>query len=233
MIQFNATYLKHLRPFMGANDPRFYLNVVHITPHKDGGAILIATNGYCMMCIRAVDAICEAPANIFITADAAKYGVKRPRASAPICTVATDTQRLTISDGDSGDELYLQPGKCLPDHAGPGRVDGYIDWKRVMPNFERLKPGGAGAIQTKYQRMAADAHPLSSRYMPAVRFWQHEPHSALVVEFCDAPEFMLLILPVRDKGAPDRAIGYWDRAFPSAKIAPTIAHAATSQLEPA
>jgi hypothetical protein len=57
-----------------------------------------------------------------------------------------------------------------------------------------------------------------------------------VVEFCDAPEFMLIILPIRDPGAPDRAIAYWNRAFPSAKTAPaSIAHAAgaTSELEPA
>jgi hypothetical protein len=216
MIRFNATYLKHLLPFKATEqDPRYYLNSIHIAPHDDGGAILIACNGYTMMCVRDATAICDEPVNFIARAEAAKYGAKHNGHIDAVATINPTTQRLTITGGDGlvGEELYIQPGKCLLELKGKDQPHGYVDWRKVLPRFDNLLPGGADPINIKYHEMAAKSHPLSKRLNPAIRFWQTGPSATLVVEFCDAPEFMLLIMPLFSKSPGPQTLKAWGTAF--------------------
>jgi len=237
MIRFNATYLKHLLPFKATEqDPRYYLNSIHIAPHEDGGAILIACNGHTMMCVRDTSAICDEPANFIVRAEAAKYGAKQRHHIDATATINPTTQRLTITGGlagaVTGEELYIQPGKCLLELNGRDHPHGYVDWRKVLPRFDQLLPGGADPISIKYHEMAAKAHPLAKHRSPAIRFWQTGPSATLVVEFCDAPEFMLLIMPLFSKSPGPQTLKAWGRAF-SAKpaLAPTADVAMTPAAE--
>lgn len=233
MIRFNATYLKHLLPFKATeHDPRYYLNSVHIAPHEDGGAILIACNGHTMMCVRDTTAICDQPRNIIVRAEAAKYGAKQRGHSDSTATINPTTQRLTITGGPSGEERYIQPGRCLLELAGEKFPHGYVDWREVLPRFDKLQPGGADPISIKYHEMASKAHPVARHLSPAIRFWQAGPRDTLVVEFCDAPEFMLLIMPLREKSPGPRTLAAWGMAFgtkPAAADIAAVAKAASAE----
>lgn len=212
MIQFNATYLKHLLPFKAHQDIRYYLNAIHIAPHEDGGAVLIACNGHTMMCVRDASAICDAPTTFSVHADAARHGAKKRGSRDALASLEKKTQRLTISDGETLEELYLQPGKCLIENT-KGLVDGYVDWRKVMPPFDRLLPGGADAIDVRYHELAAKAHPLGKGTARAIRFWQAGPTASLVVEFCDAQEFMLIIMPLMSHAKDPAPHAFWSAAF--------------------
>lgn len=235
MIKFNATYLKHLLPFKSTEqDPRYYLNSIHIAPHEAGGAVLVACNGHTMMCVRDINAVCGAPVNLVVRAEAAKYGAKQRGHMDATAIVDLTTQRLTITGGLAGalagEELYIQPGKCLLEAATPDRPHGYVDWRKVLPQFDKLLPGGADPINIKYHEMAAKAHPFAKHLSPAIRFWQTGPSATLVVEFCDAPEFMLLIMPLFSKSPGPQTLKAWGKAFgtkpapaPAADVASTSA----------
>lgn len=232
MIQFNATYLKHLLPFKAQQqDIRYYLNAVHIAPHEDGGAVLIACNGHTMMCVRDVSAVCEAATTFSVHADAARHGAKRRGSRDALASLDEKTQRLTISDGQTFEELYLQPGKCLIENTA-GLADGYVDWRKVMPPFDRLLPGGADAVDVRYHELAAKAHPLGKGTARAIRFWQAGPTASLVVEFCDAQEFMLIIMPLMSHSKDPAPHAFWGKAF-GKKQGPVAPEAKESNLEAA
>lgn len=232
MIRFNATYLKHLFPFKAdVRDPRYYLNSIHIAPHEDGGAVLVACNGHTMMCIRDTTAVCTAPVTISVRAEAAKYGAKHGGRTDAIAIIDTTTQRLTITGGLAGEELYIQPGKCLLELDGKGKPHGYVDWRKVLPRFDKLLPGGADPINIKYHELASKAHPLASRHGAAVRFWQVGPTGTLVVEFCDAPEFMLLIMPLMSKSPGPRTLTAWEKAFGTKPASPPIGDIAATAAD--
>jgi hypothetical protein len=214
MITFDASHLKHLLPFVSQSDTRFYLKALHIAPHEDGGAVLVACNGHTMMCVRDITAVCAAPANLDVRKEAAAYGARRNRGASSLCTVDQASGRLTITAALTGDELYLQPGNCiLESKTADGRPFGYVDWKSVLPAFDKLQPGAADAINTKYHELAAKAHPVARQFGPAIRFWQTGPRATLAVEFCDAPEYLLLIMPLVSKQSDTAAKDIWPKAF--------------------
>lgn len=51
-IEIDARFLPILDRFAGKRDVRFYLNGFYTEPHGDGGAILVATNGYVLVACR-------------------------------------------------------------------------------------------------------------------------------------------------------------------------------------
>jgi hypothetical protein len=52
IVSVDADLVRAALPFAGKNDVRYYLNGVCIRPADDGGALIIATNGTVMVCIR-------------------------------------------------------------------------------------------------------------------------------------------------------------------------------------
>jgi hypothetical protein len=223
VIQFNASFLAALMPFRAMNDVRYYLGGIHVTPHPDGGALLIATNGHIMMCVYDTSATCSEAVTFALGADAVKHCGARVGQPPSVVTINPITQRLTISSG-VGQELYLQPGKCLLDYAekpdGAVRTSAFPDWRRIVPKVADLKPGYAGCVQAKYIEQAARSHPLrGKRHMtPAIRFWQVNETGIVAVEYEGAPEYMGLIMPMRlerlnaSYDAPSAA-SLWQKAF--------------------
>lgn len=223
MIQFNATFLAALMPFCAKNDVRYYLGGIHVTPHPDGGALLIATNGHMMMCVYDADAICSEQATFALGNDAAKHCATRIGQPAPVVTINPITQRLTISSG-LGQELYIQPGKCLIDYVekpdGAIRMNAFPNWRHIIPRVADLKPGYAGCVQAKYIEQVARLHPLRGKRTqpPAIRFWQVNETSVIVVEYEGAPEYMGFIMPLRVESlncsydVPSAAF-LWQKAF--------------------
>ncbi|MFZ3286227.1 MAG: hypothetical protein WA191_05210 [Telluria sp.] len=197
MIEFKAKFLGALLPFRALNDPRFYLGGIHVEPHPQGGALLVATNGHMMMCAYDATAICTAPALLTVAGDAARF-----------CSSAKDvdrdsavhvnpiTERLIITSGFDGRELFVQPGKCIM----PTGSHSFPDWRRVIPKLDDLTPGFADSIQAAYLEQVGRAHPLrrsTKRHLqPSIRAWQVKATEIIAIEFNGAPEYMLLIMPI-------------------------------------
>ncbi|MBY0557589.1 MAG: hypothetical protein K2P77_10330 [Burkholderiaceae bacterium] len=192
MIKFAAKHIKTLLPFVaGSHDPRYYIRSIRIEPCQEGGAILVATNGHTMMCIRDATAICNEPVIFKINRDAAKYCAGPRNLPEPSVHLNIETQRLTIVDG-LGDELFVQPGKCL------GEAEKFPSWQKVLPDFSALKQQCSAFAQVAYFELAAKAHPGAGRKSAlAMRLWQANENGAIVVEYSDHPDHMLLIMPVR------------------------------------
>lgn len=207
MIQFQAKYLPALTAFMAKNDIRYYLNGIHIHPHADGGAVLVATDGCRLLAIRDIEAHCDEEI-IFKIAPGLARLCKRKNA---IVTINTITERLTISDDDG--ELFVQPGRCLI-------VAKYVNYKNCMPDFAKLKMAVADHIRSNYLAEAAAAHPGygSTRLHDknAIRLWQEDPMKAVIVEYAGYPEYCGVIMPVRcDVDGP---INDWQKHFGQAEL---------------
>lgn len=220
MIQFPAKHLKSLMPFKEETYGRYYLNSVRVEPHPEGGVILIACNGHMMMLIRDANACCSEAATFKIGPDASKYcGDKGGRL--PVVTINPVTERLVITGGPSGNELFIQPGKCM---VAFKEGDKYPAWERVVPKFEQLKPAVADTLNASYLVKAANAHPLGRRHgmqATAIRLWQAAAGGAVAVEYDGAPGHMLIIMPIIAQQSTETAMQGWRDAFGACVAIPT------------
>lgn len=212
MIKFKAKFLKALLPFRAINDPRYYLSGVHVEPHPHGGALLVATNGHMMMCAYDASATCSEAILLTVAPDAARFCGAEKR-GIPEATVHINpiTERLIITGGSDARELFVQPGKCTL-QIGTHR---YPDWRRIIPKFDDLTPGFVDSVQAVYMEQAGKAHPLRRAGQPnaSIRTWQVKETDIIAIEFNGAPEYMLLIMPIRDRHPADQMRDLWADAF--------------------
>lgn len=206
MIQFQAKYLPALLAFKQKSGIRFYLDSIRIEPHPDGGAVLVSTDGHRMMVIRDAQAICAEATNITVRYDAARFC----KGESTIITIDA-SDRLIVS-GEVG-ELYVQPGKASFDMG----AFKYPEWRRVMPKFSELKTAVADYYASGYVEAACRAHPnykKAGAYMAgAVRFWQAGKDQSMAVEFDGHPEYLAIIMPMREDGDRQQTLPLWVKAF--------------------
>ena len=211
MIQFNAKHLKALMPVKaGVNDHRYYMNSIHIEPHAEGGVVLVASNGHARMCIRDLEAQCGEAATFTISADAAKFCGRRGVEHETLVEINPITERLVIRARQSGDERFIQPGRCL--------IVGqkYPEWQRVIPRFSQLKTCVADEVNVDYYVLAARVHPAPANDLRAartIRLWQESPNGCVAVEYIGAPNYLMIIMPRRNMRPPGDALVDWIAAF--------------------
>lgn len=186
MIKFAAKYLPALMKFMAKSDIRYYLMGIYIEPHADGGAVLVATDGHRMLCVRDKEAEIK-DAFLFKINGGVQAFCRKADA---FVTINPETQRLTIEV--PSEELFIQPGKC-------GIEGKFPDWRKVVPSFSALKPAVADFVKAKYIAECVMVHPLSATRHDAasVKLWQEKPESSIVIQYSDVPEFMGILMPVR------------------------------------
>lgn len=190
MIQFQAKYLPPLMHFKASNDIRGYLNGIHVEPHKDGGIILVATNGASMLLVRDITGFCAESMTFHVQNGLSRFCAKNKST----VNVNQITERLTITEG--GNELFIQPGKCS--------VNGkYPDFYRVLPDFTKLVRGGSSAARSLLMSEAFRAHPdFNSKYANCpgcINIWQEKEtaNSALIIEYLGYPEMVGIVMPMR------------------------------------
>lgn len=205
MISFQAKYLRSIFPFIATNEIRYYLSGIYIEPHKDGGAVLVATNGHVMMVVRDKTAYCSEPAVFTVRRDALKYCATKLKSKVTINPI---TQRLTISGGDNKDELYVQAGKCLID-----AVKQYPKYQKVLPKFDDLKRAITDTINNKYLIAAANAVDTDSKYGNGMKLWQASSNGPVLVRYENAPEYITVIMPMRESMSDEKAIADWKSTF--------------------
>ncbi|HYD58942.1 MAG TPA: hypothetical protein VEC35_01210 [Noviherbaspirillum sp.] len=194
MIRFQAKYLPSLAHFMGSKDVRYWLNAIHIEPHPDGGAVLVATNGHMLMAIIDAEAVCPVPATFSVHPDAIKHCNKAREVH-----IHLEEQRLIVVDSLE-QELYVQPRKCMVEMRDGHR---FPDFRVVMPDFSKLKRTVASFINCTLLAKIIKAHPLNGKRegYPVIRFWQEpdEAQKPIIVQFDGAPECVAVLMPIAGK----------------------------------
>lgn len=212
MIQFKAKYLPALLAFKQKQGIRFYLDSIRIEPHPDGGAILIATDGARMMIVLDATATCAESANLTVRYDAARFC----KGSDNIITIDA-SDRLIVSNPEG--ELYVQPGKATFDLKGIK----YPEWRSVVPKFSELKTAVADYFACGYVEAIVRAHPnykKAGAFMPGhVRFWQAGANQCMAVEFAGHPEYLGIIMPIRETCDRQQTLPLWVKAFAPRPVA--------------
>jgi hypothetical protein len=212
MIQFQAKYLPALLAFKQKRGIRFYLDSIRIEPHPDGGAVLVSTDGHRMMIILDSKAVCAESANLRVSYDAARFC----KGDGHVVTIDA-SDRLIVSNAEG--ELYVQPGKATFEMSGQK----YPDWRGVVPKFSELKTAVSDYFASGYIEAACRAHPnykKAGAFMAgAVRFWQAGANQCMAVEFDGHPEYLGIIMPMREECDRQQTLPLWVKAFAPRPVA--------------
>jgi len=190
MIQFKASYLKQLKHFIGFGDIRYYLRGVHIEPYSEGGAILVATDGHCMMVVIDKDAIVTEPKTFYVNQDLFKHCSSDENK----CLINEETQRLEIV-GVAGNELFIQPGKCFVEENEKIK---FPDFRKVIPDFELLKPIMPSYVSANILDKLNKVNLMKRAKTFPIRFWSNEEiGTTIIIQFEFYPEILVAMMPCR------------------------------------
>jgi hypothetical protein len=174
--------LKHMLAMLhiiSREETRYYLNGVFIEPHKDGGAVLTATDGHLLVTLRDPHAICVGPPQIW------KFDVAH---AAAIKAAAKDKKRRSLTGWDvfcryqtedaadhkvsrlaaateetaeKASELKWDSAYCTP-IAHEVAIDGtFPEYRRVIPDIREPR-GGAVVSASLLGRISKFASDFSS-----------------------------------------------------------------------
>lgn len=206
-LRLTAKLIAIVAPFIAKADIRYYLNGINVRPHKDGGAIICATNGHALGAIHDRDAVCEHEVTLRLDSrlrQACLAGLQNGR------SIVMLGERLAVVE-DGGNEVYIQAGKPEIDCE---RM--YPRYERVIPKAATLQPGLVGmfgapliALAEKAAITAGKVGEKGSRGYTGVQFFnvKDAANSSAVFRVPAAPEFVGVLMPMRDDwnlaGAPD------------------------------
>jgi hypothetical protein len=196
-LRLTAKLLPIIAPFIAKADIRYYLNAINVRPHKDGGAVICATNGHVLGAIYDPEAICEYEVIL-------RFDSRMQQA----CAAGLTNNRHVVMIGDrlavveNGDaDVYIQAGR-------PEIEAQYPRYERVIPKLEDLLPGLPGtfgspiiALAQKAAVAAGKALLRRSRDAVGMTFFskKDDPGSAVFRLGC-APNFIGVMMSMRGEG---------------------------------
>lgn len=210
-LRLTAKLLTIIAPFVAKGDIRYYLNAINVRPHKEGGAVICATNGHILGAIHDQGATCEHEVILRFDSrmqQACAAGLKNDR------EVVMIGDRLAVVE-HGGAEIYIQAGR-------PDVEANYPRYERVIPKQEKLLPGlvgtyGASLISLceKAAKAAEKVYASKLRGYCGLQFFtvDGDPNSSAVFRMHAAPEFVGVMMPMRHEGKM-RATPAWVDALP-------------------
>lgn len=201
MIRFNAELFKLASAFQGIKDIRYYLNGVKIEPHPEKGAVAIATDGHMMGVVHDENGICTTPMII-----------RCPKALMSACKapskIEPGTRHLIVVDGRASIHTFdnnmdrIKDGEIfiLPNNP---EIEGlFPNWRHLVPNCEDLEQGMAATISAPILKRFVDVATTNDRFGHGLIFWQRKEgdkaNTAVLVQFAKKPEFVGIVMPMRD-----------------------------------
>jgi hypothetical protein len=230
-LRLTAKLLPIIAPFIAKNDIRYYLNAINVRPHKDGGAVICATNGHVLGAIYDKDAVCEHEVTLRFDVrmqQACAAGLKNNR------EVVMLGERLAVVE-NGATEVCIQAGNPV--------IEGlpYPRYERVIPKAETLQPGLIGmfgapliALAEKAAIIAGRMGEKQSRGYSGMQFFSVKDASNASVVFRTpaAPEFVGVMMPMRDDyNLP--AAPTWVASLPPVDDLASMAKTATAPAESA
>lgn len=194
-INFTPKYLPILDVFKAKADIRYYLCGVYVEKAPQGGAYLIGCDGHTMAIVYDKDALIEGADSAIITIDpgmvtAAKRAETKRSKSLQYAVVVRGTRAMVAVPEADGLELFIQPGKCLIEGKFP-------NWRTVLPDFDKLKPGALGSNGVNATYMARFSKVITDKRHQGMHLWQEAPEKALVVQLESIPEAVFIVMPMR------------------------------------
>lgn len=140
-LKLTANLVATVAPFIARNDIRYYLGGINVKPHKNGGAVICATNGNALGVIYDPSAVCEIEVILHIDArTVAACGAK----SKEVRSLVIINNRLAVID-EMNVEVCIQAGNPIIEGKFP-------DYARVIPAEEKLTPGLVGNFSRELLR---------------------------------------------------------------------------------
>lgn len=230
-LRLTAKLLPIIAPFIAKADIRYYLNAINVRPHRDGGAIICATNGHALGAIYDRDADCEHEVIL-------RFDARMQQACAAGLTndrrVVMIGERLAVIESGDAD-VYIQPGRAEIEAL-------YPRYERVIPKLDVLQPGlpdmfSAQLIALAQKAAAAAGKALAKKSHGDVglTFFSVKGirDSTAVFRLSCAPEFVGVMMPIRgDSRLP--ATPAWAATMPAdddlASLTKTVLPAASEEV---
>jgi hypothetical protein len=151
MFNVNADFFRAASLFQSTEETRYYLRGVLIQPHAVKGALLVATDGYRMICIHDETGTCDKPVIVKLDKAALKATKQDRRETAPRRIAGDDTNAPAwVIAGVDAEQLHMVKAWW---------IDGtFPDWRRVMPRIEGNAPQVCDSYNTGYMGALADAY---------------------------------------------------------------------------
>jgi hypothetical protein len=197
-IDFSPKYLPVLDLFKAKHDIRYYLCGIYVEKAPQGGVYLVGSDGHTMAVIYDRDGSIEGADSAIITIDAGMVSAakkatnKSARGLSYKVTVRGARARVAVPDSEDL-ELFIQPGRCIIEGKFP-------EWRKVVPDFEKLVPGAFSANSFNANYMARMAKVVEPRYA-GVSVW-HQPgeNFGVVMQVQRLPEAFFVLMPMREHG---------------------------------
>lgn len=144
-LQFNAEHLPKVLNFAAKDDVRFYLNAIRIEPAKDGGVLLIATDGHRLIVFRDPDGHTNAEYTIPIKPIHLKtLFARKTRGVAHTIFGFVEGKQIALRSLHAEDQITI------------GLIDAkWPEWRAVIPKPDELGvESGPFTINPRYLREA-------------------------------------------------------------------------------
>lgn len=214
-VSIRASYARLACTAMAKHDIRYYLNGLMIEPNPAGGAIIIGTDGHRLLAILDPQGVCAEP--IVIRPDAITRRFL-PKVGART-KVGKDSElaRLQLTTYDKRPALLVTDQEGLPRHmqVHDASIENgefrFPDWRRVLPDFEKLKNGHRSMLNTRYLTAPMDAfnNELQVKMQPyqeeekdanyAVVAFKFEPTSRGMVD--DFSNCLYMVMPFKQESS--------------------------------
>lgn len=193
-VRISAELAAMMLPFISSEEPRYYLQGIHVEPHHDEGVLLVATDGHRMAIIHDKGGetngnwICEVPRLL------RKELVATHDTSASLHFIGHGAYLTGFSfDGD--------PKDVGEDHLialGAPPIDGkFVDWRRVVP--DTLPSGDVSCFNAGY--ISDFAEVARRRQGVAITIYADGAGPAVVL-VQNVPEFLGALMPMTKKNMP-------------------------------
>ena len=216
-VKFSAQALLNVAPFMADHDIRYYLNGIMVCPRAEGGVFVVGCDGHVMGIMADptahVEGLPEGGVIIRVSRGLLSAAAKRKSIMGTPCSVVLTERRLSIAwdfDVEATDfETHVQAGNLFIEGKFP-------DWRKVLPDFTQLQR--AVSDDFNGHLLAKFALPKSGdgRGFSSMRLWQREKNASIVVQRTDVPEFIGVLMPMRDYDDIDKSRAELAKKWPKA-----------------
>jgi len=212
--------------FISTEQTRYYLNGVFIEPHKDGGVMMVATNGHYLAAVRDATARIDGTGGWICGLPKQPFNTFLKRQYAGTMHFVGNTAYLT--DAVIGIDARLpdfDPTKITEQHlaiAYAPPIDGtFPDWRRIVPQ-DKTKQTDRFAINGRdFDKFTKAIETISENNQAALSMsTPPDGSSPIIIQSGNARDFFGIVMPMRDDFVGSFAPDWLNLPAPDAKPEP-------------